>query len=95
MPTAALSQVDHRGGEAFFFTARALRADEEAYRLPRFSAPSRFTSHLVNSDNIDNEITLGATVGYQVTDVTGFVTFRQRRNIDRAPAFGFHRPCAS
>lgn len=37
------------------------------------------------SDNFGNAITLGVAVGYQVTEVTGFVTFRQRRNIDRVP----------
>lgn len=88
MPDAALSQGDHRGmGGGVFLTARTLRADEMSYRLPRFLVLSRFPFHSMNSDNLDNAVTLGLADGYQVTEVTAFVTFRRRRNIDRARAF--------
>ena len=96
MPNPALTQGDHRGmGGGVFLTPRTLRADEGSYRLPRFPALSRFPFHSMNSDNLDNAVTLGLAVGYQVTEVTAFVTFRQRGNIDRARAFGFRHPCAS
>lgn len=73
-------------GGAVFLTARTLWTDKGSCILLRFLAPSRSAAYrLLIIDNFSNTITSGLSVGYQVTEVIGFIMFRQRRNIDHAP----------